>query len=137
MKDSKLDNIIKLLSYFISALIIWTFVLSNNATYVATKLYNDQMYAVGNMIIEKLENNDEITNTTPVVVLGHLDFSIQNDSLLKLTNFDVSDVNIWTWQIYLQDHLGIGRDIYTGEDYSEIMNSEEYLNMLYTLMRDA
>lgn len=129
MKDSKLDNIIKLLSYFISALIIWTFVLSNNATYVATKLYNDQMYAVGNMIIEKLENNDEITNTTPVVVLGHLDFSIQNDSLLKLTNFDVSDVNIWTWQIYLQDHLGIGRDIYTGEDYSEIMNSEEYLNM--------
>lgn len=41
----------------------------------------------------------------------------------------MSDINIWTWQIFLQDRLGIGRNIYTGESYSEIMNSEEYLNM--------
>ena len=46
-----------------------------------------------------------------------------------LTNFDVSDVNIWTWQIFLQDHLGIGRDICTMESYNDIMNSEEYISM--------
>ena len=64
-----------------------------------------------------------------IVILGHLDFSIQNESLLNLTNFDVSDVNIWTWQIFLQDHLGIGRNIYTMKNYTEIMNSEEFINM--------
>lgn len=129
MQNSKFNNIIQILSYFISVLIIWTFILSNNATYISTKLYNDQMFAVGNRILERIEDNNEITDNTPIVVLGHLDFSIQNDSLLDLTNFDVSDVNIWTWQIFLQDHLGIGRDICTMEDYSELMNSEEYINM--------
>ena len=129
LQNSKFNNIIQILSYFISVLIIWTFILSNNATYIATKLYNDQMFAVGNRILERIENNDEITANTPIVVLGHLDFSIQNETLLELTNFDVSDINIWTWQIFLQDHLGIGRDICTMEDYSELMNSEDYINM--------
>ena len=129
IQNNKFNNIMKILSYFISALIIWTFILSNNATYIATKLYNDQMFAVGNRILERIENNNEITDNTPIVVLGHLDFSIQNERLLDLTNFDVSDVNIWTWQIFLQDHLGIGRDICTMEDYNDIMNSEEYINM--------
>ena len=89
IKNSKFNNIIQILSYFISALIIWTFGLSNNATYIATKLYNDQMFAVGNRILSSIEDNSEITNTTPIVILGHLDFSIQNESLLNLTNFDV------------------------------------------------
>lgn len=129
MKNNYFNNIINILSYIISIIIIWTFVLSNNATYVATSLYNKQMYAVGNRILEQIENNNEITNTTPIVILGHMDFSIQNDSLLDLTNFDVSDINIWTWQIFLQDNLGVGRDICTFEDYAEIVNSQEYLNM--------
>lgn len=129
IQNGKFNNIIQILSYIVSALIIWTFILSDNATYIATKLYNDQMYAVGNRILTSIDNNAEITDKTPIVVLGHLDFSIQNESLLNLTNFDVSDVNIWTWQIFLQDHLGIGRNICTMESYTEIMNSEEYLNM--------
>ena len=87
------------------------------------------MFAVGNRILSSIEDNSEITNTTPIVILGHLDFSVQNDSLLDLTNFDVSDVNIWAWQIFLQDHLGIGRDICTMESYNDIMNSEEYISM--------
>lgn len=128
-KSSKIYNVVGILSYFIAFTIIWTFILSDNATYIATKMYNDQMYAVGNRIIERLEENENITKDTPVVVLGHLDFDIQNNELLKLTNFDVSDINIWTWQIFMQDKLGLGRNIYTGEDYSNIINSEEYLNM--------
>lgn len=129
IQNGKFNNIIQILSYIISALIIWTFILSDNATYIATKLYNNQMYAVGNRILTSIDNNAEITDKTPIVILGHLDFSVQNDSLLDLTNFDVSDVNIWTWQIFLQDHLGIGRDICTMENYNDIMNSEEYISM--------
>ena len=129
IQNGKFNNIIQILSYIISALIIWTFILSDNATYIATKLYNNQMYAVGNRILTSIDNNAEITDKTPIVILGHLDFSIQNKSLLNLTNFDVSDVNIWTWQIFLQDHLGIGRNIYTMKNYTEIMNSEEFINM--------
>lgn len=129
IQNGKFNNIIQILSYIISALIIWTFILSDNATYIATKLYNNQMYAVGNRILTSIDNNAEITDKTPIVILGHLDFSIQNESLLNLTNFDVSDVNIWTWQIFLQDHLGIGRNIYTMKNYTEIMNSEEFINM--------
>ena len=48
---------------------------------------------------------------------------------MKLTNFDVSDVNVWTWQIFLQDNLALGRDIYTMGSYEDIANSEECLNM--------
>ena len=61
--------------------------------------------------------------------MGRMNFSLHNPRLLKLTNFDVSNVNIWTWQVFLQDNLGLGRDIYTTESYENISNSEEYMQM--------
>lgn len=126
LKEKIFNNILNFLSFFIGAIIIWTYILSNNATYVATDLYNKQMYSVGNSIIEKIRENDEIEKGMPVLITGKLDFSIQNDELLKLTNFDVTDVSIWSWQIFLQDNLGLGWNIC---DYSEDMsvtNTEKY-----------
>lgn len=46
--------------------ILWTYILSNNATYVATDIYNKQMYSVGNSIVERINENSEITTDMPI-----------------------------------------------------------------------
>lgn len=124
----KFDKL-NIFSLFIIVISLWTFILTDNATYVATSLYNKQMSALGNRIIERIESNTEISQDTPICVIGKMNFSLHNPRLLKLTNFDVSDVNVWTWQIFLQDNLALGRDIYTMGSYEDITNNEEYLNM--------
>lgn len=129
LKFTNLNNIFCIFSFLICSILLWTYILSNNATYVATNLYNKQMYSVGNNIVEKLQENDEITDDTPIAIVGKLNFSIQNDELLNLTNFDVSDVNMWTWQIFLQDNLGLGRNICTFDDVSFLYQSQEFLDM--------
>ncbi len=129
LKQTGINNCLNMVSFLLSCILIWTYILANNATYVATDLYNQQMYSVGNNIVQKIKENNEITEDTPIVVAGKLEFSLQNDELLGLTNFDVSDVNIWTWQIFLQDRLGLGRNICDMEDASEITGSEEFFQM--------
>ncbi len=119
----------KYISVFIVLLTLWTFILCDNATYIATNLYNKQMSALGNRVIERIENTKEITQDTPICIIGKMNFNIQNPRLLKLTNFDVSNVNIWTWQIFLQDNLALGRNICTFESYENIFNNEQYLSM--------
>ena len=129
IKEKTVNNIINILSFFTCAIIIWTYILSNNATYVATDLYNKQMYSVGTNIVEKIQENEEVEKGIPVLVTGKLDFSIQNDELLSLTNFDVSDVNAWTWQVFLQDNLGLGWNIWQYSEDMSITNTEEYNQM--------
>lgn len=125
IKFKKLNTV----SILVILICLWTFILTDNATYVATLLYNRQMSAEGNRIIERIENNEEITNEMPICIMGNMNFNIHNPRLLKLTNFDVSIVNTWTWQVYLQDNLALGRNICTNDTYENIENSEEYLNM--------
>ena len=110
-------------------IVIWTYILSNNATYVATNLYNKQMYSIGTNIVERIHGNSEIEKGMPVIITGKLDFSIQNDELLKLTNFDVTDINNWTWQVFLQDNLGLGWNIWEYSEDMSITQTEEYTKM--------
>ena len=129
MKNTKFNNILNMFSVLICIVTIWTYILSNNATYVATHLFNKQMYSVGNTIVEKIQENAQITDDMPIVIFGQIDFSLKNDDLLKLTNYDVSNVNMWTWQIFLQDNLGLGHDICTFEDATNIIETQEFLDM--------
>ena len=71
----------------------------------------------------------EIKDYSIIIIKGKLNFSIHNDELLKLTNFDVSDVNMWTWQIFLQDNLGIGWNICDFSDDKGITAEVEYEQM--------
>lgn len=129
LEISKFNNIVNIFSFIICIILIWTYILSDNATYVATDLFNKQMYSVGNSMIEKINENEDIKEDTPIVIIGKFDFTLKNDSLLKLTNFDVSDINMWTWQIFFQDNLGLGRDICTYENIDEIVNNKEFIDM--------
>lgn len=129
LKENILNNILNILSFLVCSVTIWTYILSNNATYVATDLYNKQMYSVGNSIVEEIREIDGIEKDTTVIITGKLDFSIQNEKLLDLTNFDVTDVNIWTWQVFLQDNLGLGWNICDYSDDKGITSTEEYIQM--------
>lgn len=124
----KFDKL-NLVSIIIVLVSIWTFVITDNATYVASDMYSKQMYAYGNRIIYRLEENEEITENTPICIIGKMKFSIRNPLLLKLTYFDVTDVSTWSWQIFLQDKVALGREIYTNEIYDDIYNSQEFKNM--------
>lgn len=129
LKENIFNNIFNILSFFVCCIIIWTYILSNNATYVATDLYNKQMYSVGNSIVEEIREFPEVQKDMRIAVTGKWDFSIHNDDLLNLTNFDVSNVNMWTWQVFLQDNLDLGWDIWDYSDYKEITDTEEYKKM--------
>ena len=128
IKSNRFNNILNIFSVLICIVIIWTYILSDNATYVATNLFNKQMYSVGNNIAQKIKEDEQITDDTPIVILGKMKFSLQNNALLKLTNFDVSNVNMWTWQIFLKDNLGIGQSC-TFEEANKISESQEFLDM--------
>lgn len=129
LKISKLNNVINLLSTIMVCILIWTFVLSDNATYVAKSIYNKQIYSLGNRILQEVQNNENITSDTPICIAGKIDFSIYNSRLLLFTNFDVTDINTWTWQIFLQDNLALGRTICSFDTYETIVNSSEYNEM--------
>ena len=129
LKEKTRNNLINILSFVLCIIVIWTYILSNNATYVATDLYNKQMYSIGTNIVEKIHGNSEIEKGMPVIITGKLDFSIQNDELLKLTNFDVTDINNWTWQVFLQDNLGLGWNIWEYSEDMSITQTEEYTKM--------
>lgn len=129
MELSKVSNITQLASFAFIGIIAWTFILSDNATYVATSMYNNQMSAVGNRIIMKIEESEEITDDMSILILGKMDLDIRNPGLLDLTNFDVSVSSIWTWQIFLQDNLGLGRNICTYDEDLSMYENIDYLNM--------
>ena len=103
--------------------------MSNNATYIATNLYNKQMYSIGNILVENIRQDSNIKEGTPIVIAGKLNFSIQNDELLKFTNFDVTEINLWTWQIFLQDNLGLGWNICDYLEYNDITSTKEFNEM--------
>lgn len=129
LKENVSNNILNILSFVICSIIVWTYILSNNATYVATDLYNKQMYSVGNSIVEEIREIEGTKKHTPVVITGKLEFSIQNNELLKLTNFDVSNISMWTWQVFLQDNLGLGWNIWEYSDSKGVTATEEYKQM--------
>ena len=129
LKEKIYNNILNIISFLICSIIIWTYILSNNATYVATDLYNKQMYSVGNSIVEEIREISEVKKDMPVIITGKLDFSLQNDELLKMTNFDVSNISMWTWQVFLQDNLGLGWNIWEYSEDRGITNTEEYKQM--------
>lgn len=129
LKENILNNILNILSFLISLIIIWTYILSNNATYIATNLYNKQMYSIGNILVENIRQDSNIKEGTPIVIAGKLNFSIQNDELLKFTNFDVTEINLWTWQIFLQDNLGLGWNICDYLEYNDITSTKEFNEM--------
>ena len=124
----KFDKL-NLFSLFIVLITLWTFIITDNATYVAADMYDKQMYAYGNRIIYRIEENEEIKDDTPICILGKMNFSVQNPLLLKLTYFDVTDVSTWSWQIFLQDKVALGRGIYNIGIYDDIYNSQEFKDM--------
>ena len=87
------------------------------------------MYSVGNSIVEEIREIEGTKKHTPVVITGKLEFSIQNNELLKLTNFDVSNISMWTWQVFLQDNLGLGWNIWEYSDSKGVTATEEYKQM--------
>ncbi len=129
LKENICNNILNIISFLICSIIIWTYILSNNATYVATDLYNKQMYSVGNSIVEEIREINEGNKDMPIVITGKLNFSLQNDELLKMTNFDISNISMWTWQVFLQDNLGLGWNIWEYSDDRGVTSTEEYKQM--------
>ena len=87
------------------------------------------MYSVGNSIVEEIREINEGNKDMPIVITGKLNFSLQNDELLKMTNFDISNISMWTWQVFLQDNLGLGWNIWEYSDDRGVTSTEEYKQM--------
>ena len=122
-------NIIKILSILFVSLVIWIYILVDNATYIASAMFKNQMSNVGNRILYSVSRDEDYNSETDLCIAGKMIFNIHNENLLKITYFDVSDVNIWTWQIFLKDNLGSNKKINLSNTYEDILNSDEYYNM--------
>ena len=122
-------SIIKVLSIIFVSAFIWIFILVDNATYVASSMFNNQMTALGNRIITSVQEYPLYEENMDILIVGKANFNIQNDTLLKITYFDVTDINLWTWQIFLEDHLGSNRKIDLSKSYSDIVMSDEAYGM--------
>ena len=87
------------------------------------------MTNVGNRVLASVERHEDYEEDLDILIVGKMDFDIHNDMLLKLTYFDVSDINMWTWQIFLEDHLGSKKKVDLSNTYDDIVNNDEIYSM--------
>ena len=123
------DNLLKITSVIFISVFIWLFILVDNATYIASSMFKDQMTNVGNRVLASVERHEDYEEDLDILIVGKMDFDIHNDMLLKLTYFDVSDINMWTWQIFLEDHLGSKKKVDLSNTYDDIVNNDEIYSM--------
>lgn len=125
-----LNNTIQILI----AIILITFVLSDNASYMARKEIYNNYYSTATRILTKIESYDGYNKNTKILIGGLVKYS---PDIAKLGNGFISN-DFETWANYdgvvminkfLYNYIGTTINLCDKEDYVKIVSSEEYKNM--------
>ena len=127
-------KILKSISQVFLSIIIVTFVLSNNASYMARKEVYNNYYSTSMRILTKIENYGNYNENTPVLIGGIIKHS---PNIAKLGNGFISN-DYETWNNYsgieminkfFHNYMGMTINLCNKTDYEKIVKSEEYKNM--------
>ena len=127
-----------------SAIIIWIYILQDQASYLALKSYQDQTRSAIERVVIQIESLDEYTKDMPVLFYGDIQknayFDKNNASIDakkiydKTWQFISTRPTIWrdnldSWNTLLQMDIGVNIKTTSEKDNQEIIENEEFLNM--------
>lgn len=128
------NEILHRITQILIAIILVTFVLSNNASYMARKEIYNNYYATVTRILAKVENYEGYSKDTKVLIGGLIKYKPE---IANLGNGFISN-DFETWNNYdgvtvinkfLQTYMGTSINLCDKSEYIRIVESEEYKNM--------
>ncbi len=128
--ERKSINVIVWVSTLSIVLLIWTYILSDNATYVAADQYERQLYSLETRVIDKVDSNPTYRYRN-IILIGNFNFKVRYNRLLSLTNFDIKQSNSsFTYDYYMLDNIYNEHQYDITEDIKdEIEQTPEYQQM--------
>ena len=129
LKINKLNNLLNMVGTISILLLIWSFILSNNATYLVTKMYTNQMYSMGIQIMDKINSNKDYENK-PVIIIGNIEFNADNNRLKQLVNLNTTRADQSIYAAYYRNNIKVEKELYSSQEIAdEIRNTNEYMEM--------
>ena len=133
-------NLTKYVIYIIVFIIIRTYILSDNANYMAIKNSNLQTYSYAIRVMDRIETNEEYRKNMPVMFAGVINKEgyPRSSKIYEMANGFTSKFDVlWnsysgskgTWGKFLNRYLGTTVKWCTREEYTIIAMSEEFKNM--------
>ncbi len=129
LREQKQNNLVALVGTIGILLLGWSYTLGNHATYEASKMYQAQMYSLGIEINQALSEKEEYQDK-PVLIVGHLAFSSDNEKLASMTNFDIQKSgSYYTYASFYRNDLTFDHEIIKkAETYSKLESSASFDN---------
>lgn len=133
-------NIFEFGSIFITICILWTYILSNNATYMAIKMTKNQLYSYSVRILDRIETNEEYIKDMPIMFAGDINKEqYPRDSIIySMANGGTAKIDaLWhdyngskqTWSKFFISNLGTNVKWCTNEQYKAIIQTDEFKKM--------
>lgn len=145
-------NLFKNVVIICSLIISWIYICQDNASYNAIRLMQNQAILTTNRLVTRIEELDEYTPDTPVLLLGGLKnnkyLNKYNNDIEKNKIFDrswgfISDTStIWwgnldSWNAILYEYLGTNLNLVSEWESEDIFETEEYKSMKYYPEKDG
>lgn len=115
----------------ITWIIIWNFILVANISYINMHQRYEKEYALALRLIDRIEMNDEYTESTPVLFLGtphtHQAENIYNENIKYMTGADGNIIltSDFHFKQFIKYYLGVDLSYANEEQVDKIMNSPE------------
>lgn len=140
MLDINKNHILKWGMLISTTLILFTYYLQTNASYTAIKLMHNQTYSVALRIVDRIETTENYSSKNKVCFAGTINFGIYpvseeifEKTYVKLINLPVLQTGYTgstsNWDRFLNIYLGVDYKFCSREEYSEIINSQEFKDM--------
>lgn len=134
LKESKLEIKLRYSSLIFVGILLCTFILSNNASYMARKEVYNNYYSTSMRILNRIENYKGYNKDTKVLIGGLIKHRPQ---IAKMGNGFISN-DYETWNNYggtrminnfYKDYMGMTIKLCNEEEYLKIIKTEEYKKM--------
>lgn len=135
-----LDNykikVINCISIIFLIILIETYIISMNATYVSWSLTKNQTLTVTENILEEIEQSDLYRKNAKICIIDRVDINKTNP-IYKMTLCDLSEYGFFwpiayqpkSWISILNNYFGYEFNFVTREEYDRIKYGEDFKNM--------
>lgn len=134
LKNNKIADILRRATITCIGILLVTFVLSNNASYMARQKVYEHYYSTSMRILNKIENFEGYNKNTQVLIGGIIKYK---PAIAKMGNGFISN-DYETWKNYngtrminnfYKNYMGTTIRLCNYKDYLKIVESEEYKKM--------
>lgn len=123
-------------------LVVFTYYLSDNASYMALKLTYNQAYSTTIRILDRMEQTEGFSPEKPIMIAGIIDHNTpqfyRNSNIYLYTLGTIFDLPVFhgtysgmegTWSRFLGNYLGAKLYFCNEISYNDIVNSQEFKEM--------